>query len=102
MNESPSNPAEPTKKAFSESYRSPIRCGVIWAFVLAIWCSLVLDMGESLHTFLYSIGGDAVLLLLIMLRRPATPTALDLFLVGWALPLIFFAGFFLLPLVFRL
>jgi len=28
-----------------------------------------------------------------MLRRPTTPTDLDLFLVGWALPIVFFTGF---------
>ena len=99
MDESQSTTTPRATKTFSESYRSSIRCGVIWVFVLALWCGMVLDMGESLHTFLYSLGGYVVLILLVMLRRPTTPTALDLLLVGWALPIIFFAGLVVFPFV---
>ena len=61
-------------------------------FFLSLWCGLVMDMGESALTLLFSFGVYVVLLLLVMLRRPATPTKLDLLLVGWALPILFFAG----------
>ena len=101
MNESESK-TNPSAKTFTESYRSPIRCGVVWALVLTLWCSMVLDMGESAFTFLYSLGGYLVLIVLVMLRRPSSPTSLDLVLVGWSLPIIFFAGLFLYPLILRL
>ena len=77
---------------FSEKYRRPIRCAVAWMLFLALWCALVMDMGESALTLLFSVGVYVVLLLLVMLRRPAAPTKLDLLLVGWALPILFFAG----------
>ena len=81
-----------TTVTFSEKYRRPIRCAVAWMFFLSLWCGLVMDMGESALTLLFSFGVYVVLLLLVMLRRPATPTKLDLLLVGWALPILFFAG----------
>jgi hypothetical protein len=78
MNEPPPNAPEAAKATFSENYRSPTRCGVIWVFLLALWCSLAADMGESLAKFIFSLGGYLVLLILVMLRRPTTPTDLDL------------------------
>jgi asparagine N-glycosylation enzyme membrane subunit Stt3 len=64
--------------------------------------SLVLDMGESLQAFLCSLGIFIVLLLLIILRRPAEPSKLDLLLVGWGLPILFFALLFAFPVAWRL
>ena len=87
---------------FSDRYRSPTRCAVIWLGVLALWCGTVLDMGESFQAFLYALGVYVVLLLLIMLRRPAKPSKLDLLLVGWALPILFFTLLLLFPLVWHL
>jgi len=54
-------------------------------------------MGESLRAFLCALGGYVALVLFAMLRRPINPTKADLFLVGWALPISFFAGLFLFP-----
>ena len=90
------------KITFSDRYRLPIRCAVIWLLILALWCSLVLDAGESINTFLYSLVAYVVLLLLIMLRRPAIPTRFDLLLIGWGLPILFFSGLFLYPLVWHM
>lgn len=67
--------------------------------ILALWCSLVLDMGENIQTFLCSLCIYGVLLLLIMLRRPKTPTRLDLLLIGWSMPIMFFTGLLLVPLM---
>jgi hypothetical protein len=100
VNESESK-TKPNPKTFTESYRSSVRCAVVWALVLTLWCGLVLDMGESAFTLLYSLGGYLALILLVMVRRPSSPTPLDLVLVGWSLPIIFFAGLFLYPLTLR-
>jgi hypothetical protein len=80
MNEDVSTTEPMAPKIFSERYRPAIRCGIIWAFVLALWCSMVLDMGESLHSLLYALGGYLGLVLIVMLRRPKTPIAFDLIL----------------------
>jgi hypothetical protein len=99
MNEKASSTEPTAPKTFSESYRPAIRRGIIWAFVLALWCSLVLDMGESLHSLFCALGGYVGLVLIVMLRRPKTPTAFDLILVAWAVPLIFFASILLFQFV---
>jgi hypothetical protein len=91
-----------TTVKFSEKYRRSIRCAVAWMLFLALWCVMVMDMGESLMTLLYSLGAYVPLLLFIMLRRPATPTKLDLLLIGSALPILFFAGLVIYPLVSHL
>jgi len=87
---------------FSPKYRPSITYAVIWILLLSLWCALVLDMGESLQVFLYSLGVFVALLLLITLRRPATPSKLDLLLVGWGLPILFFSLLLIFPLVWHL
>jgi hypothetical protein len=54
-------------------------------FLLGLLSALATDMGTTFHTFIYSVGGYVALLLLIILRRPANPTNVDLVLVAWAL-----------------
>jgi len=90
------------RMTFSHGYLSPIRCAVICLVCLSLWCAFVLDMGESFQAFLHSLAAYVALLLLIMLRRPASPSKLDLLLVGWALPLLFFTLLLLFPLVWHL
>lgn len=86
---------------FSSDYHSPLQCAVAWLILLTIWCSIALDMGESLGAFLCALGGYIALVLFAILRRPRNPTKVDLFLVGWALPIIFFAGLSLFPVFSR-
>ena len=102
MNEGQPITTASAPKTFSAGYRSAIRCAVIWLAVLVLWCGTVLDMGESFQAFLYALGVYAVLVLLIMVRRPATPSKLDLLLVGWALPILFFGLLLLFPFVWHL
>src|SRR5438105_4390562 len=102
MNEGQSTTTASAPKTFSDRYRSSIRCAVIWLGVLALWCGTVLDMGESFQAFLYALGVYLVLIVLILLRRPATPSKLDLLLVGWALPILFFTLLLLFPFAWHL
>ena len=89
--------------AFSERYHSPIWWAFVWFILLSLWCAMVTDMGESSQVFGYTIVTYAVLILLIMIRRPATPTRLDLLLVGFGLPVLFFLGLlFIYPLAWHL
>lgn len=85
MNESPTK----SLLSFSENYRSPLRCALAWIGLLALFCTGVLDYGASSRTFLYTVGVYVPLLLLIMLRRPSTPSRFDLFLIGSGFPLFF-------------
>jgi hypothetical protein len=59
-------------------------------------------MGESSQAFRYALGIYAVLLMVIILRRPAMPSKLDLFLVAWGLPMLFFAVLLVFPLVWHI
>ena len=98
----PDKSPKPAPKTFTIRYRSSVGCAVVWFGILAFWCGAVMDMGESFQTFLYALGVYVVLLLLILLRRPTTPSKLDLLLIGWGLPILFFSLLLLLPLVWRL
>jgi hypothetical protein len=91
--------AAATPQTFSASYRGSIRTAIIWFGILALWCAIVLDIGESLQAFLYALGVYSVTLLLIVLRRPVTPSRLDLLVVGWALPILFFLLLLLIPAI---
>ncbi len=89
-------------KTFNDGYLSSIFCAVLWFVVLVFFCGGVMDTGATREVFLYSLSVYAMLVLLIMVRRPATPSKLDLILVGWALPVLFFALLLLLPFVWHL
>ena len=89
-------------KTFTDRYGSSVGCAVFWLAVLILWCGSVMDMGESFQAFLYALGSYVVLLLFIFLRRPNAPTRLDLLLIGWGLPILFFSLLLFLPLVWHL
>jgi len=85
MNERPTKPP----MAFSERYRSPLLCAVIWIGLLALFCTGVFDFGESWRAYYYAIGFCVPLNLVIMLRRPTKPSRFDLFLISSGFPLFF-------------
>lgn len=88
-------------KNFSEKYRSPIALALFLGLLLGFLSTFVPDQGVGITAFIYSLGVFVALLLLIMLRRPATPSKFDLLLVGWGLPVLFIAFIFLLPVAWR-
>ena len=102
MNESQLKTTLGAPKTFTDRYGSSVGCAFFWLAVLVLWCGTVMDMGESFQAFLYALGAYVVLLLLILLRRPTAPTRLDLLLIGWGLPILFFSLLLLLPLVWHL
>jgi len=88
---------------FSEKYRAPIKCAVILSLLLFLMvCVFIPDMGESMQALGVSMGVFIILLLMIMINRPATPSKLDLLLISWGMPVIFLTFLFGLPLVWHL
>ena len=87
---------------FSDRYKPSVRFAFVWVALLTLWCGFVLDMGESLSVFLCSLGAYTVLLTIVSLRRPAEPTKLDLLIIKWGLPILFFSGLFFYPLIWHL
>ena len=102
MNESQANTTASGRKTLSISYRRSIRIALIWFGILMLGSITVLDMGQTIQVFSCSVGVYFVLLLLIMRRRPTTPSKLDLLLVGWGLPILFFSLLYLLPLAWHI
>jgi hypothetical protein len=89
-------------RTFSDKYRLPIRFACMWALLVMVWCGLVLDMGESFITFLYSLGTYIGLVIVVIFRRPILPTNADLLIIKWGLPVLFFFGLSFYPFVWHL
>ena len=71
----------PNGRRFSAKYRSPLRDSLILqaGFLFVFW--LALDGGSLFRYSLFILAPAWALILLIVLRRPAEPTPLDLNLV---------------------
>lgn len=87
------------KRQFSDRYRSPIRDSLCLQVFFIFVSSLVLDGGGILRYSIFALVPTWTLILLIVLRRPAEPTPLDLkvvrfsYLTLWILLLLFSALF---------
>ena len=72
------------KRQFSDRYRSPIRDSLCLQVFFLIFSSLVLDGGMMLRYSLFALAPAWALILLVILRRPAEPTPLDLKVVRFS------------------
>lgn len=86
---------------FSPSYKPALRLAFIWVMFLWVIVALTLDMGEMFSFFLYALAAYVVLLLLVLLRRPSSPTATDLLVIRWSLPFLLMLSALLCPMVWR-
>lgn len=86
---------------FSKKYNQPIRFGLISAALLALIAATTQDMGEWLTTYINSLVAYGALILLILLRRPSSPTRQDLLIVKWGLLILFLAGLIIYPAVWK-
>ncbi len=68
----------PKGRRISEAYRSPLRDSLILEAFFIFVCSLALDGGVMLRYSLFALAPTWLLILLIVVRRPAEPTPLDL------------------------
>lgn len=91
MNNVPSDNAETLPNEVRDAYRSAFRCGGVWAGALALWCSMVLDMGESMRAFICALIAYIVAVVLIRRRRLNNPSKVDLLFISFALPFLFLA-----------
>jgi hypothetical protein len=76
---------------FSDQYRSPLRDSLVLQAFFLIFSSLAFDGGMMLGNSLVALAPCWSLTLLVLLRRPSTPTPLDLkvvrfgYLASWIL-----------------
>ncbi len=80
-----------------QKYRTSLVVSLCFASFLCVLTSVTMDGGISLNILARSVPAYAALVLLVILRRPATPTRLDLILVRWGLVIIFVLSVFVLP-----
>ena len=73
---------------FSKKYRAPLICGGVWAVFLLCFREFS-AWGDTFRVDLSALGAYGVLLLLIMLIRPAAPTRLDRILIGVSVPIFY-------------
>lgn len=72
----------------SDSYRAPLHSALYVQCVIVVLCGLLLDFGVSARIATITMVAFWVGVLLIMLRRPRTPTVADLWIVRFGfLPL---------------
>ncbi len=72
------------KRQFSDRYRNPIRDSLCLQVFFLIFSSLALDGGVMLGNSLVVLAPCWILTLLILLRRPSSPTRLDLAVVRFS------------------
>ena len=87
---------------FTDRYRPPIRYGVGWVVVLGVFASLVLDYGDVLEMYAFSVTAYLGLLLLVLLRRPLAPAPADLLALKWGMPCLFVVSLALCPYIWHL
>jgi len=89
----------PTTRRFSESYRKPIYVSVcIGFFWLALW-SLALDGGYCVRLAAYALLSQWIGVVLIMFRRPADPTKLDLQFIKYGIVFLWLYGLAAAPFI---
>ena len=86
---------------FSPRYKPVVLCGSYWAVFLCLVAGMALDMGQCGTLYLYSLAAYVSLVLMVLLRRPSSPTATDLLAVKWGLPALFAFSMAFCPLVWH-
>ena len=84
----------PQGRRFSGKYRSPLRDSLILQAFFLFVSGLALDHGVMFRYSLFALAPAWALILLIVLRRPAEPTPLDLKVVRFS----YLASWITLPL----
>jgi hypothetical protein len=84
---------------FSQYTWPAIKCGLLVDVVFSVLMALMLDGGRSARYCLVALIGHWLLIVLIVARRPASPTRIDLFCIRWGLPLLMILTNILAPYV---
>ncbi len=66
--------------------RNALPISIVFQMVLLLFAFLVTDCGNLLQIWAVTMAAYWSGTLLIMFRRPKTPTRLDLFLIQWSFP----------------
>jgi hypothetical protein len=69
--------------SLSDRYRAPVRFALAWSVIMAVVSVLVLDGGQAARLTAFGLLVFWTCVLMIICRRPATPTRFDLLFIGW-------------------
>jgi hypothetical protein len=88
---------KPTRK-----YWTAIQVSLAFQIFLCIFAVLVADFGQIAYLWLITMAAFWGGVIMIMARRPANPTKLDLFLIRWAFPFLFLLAIPLTALIWKM
>jgi len=83
----------------SGRYKPALLVALVSVIFFAVLSGLALDMGECFITFVYSLIAYAGLLVMVLSRRPSTPTNADLLVIKWGFTMLFLTGLLIYPRV---
>ena len=73
----------------TRQYWNAIQVSLVFQIFLGLFGILALDFGEICYIWLITMVAYWAEVILMMIRRPVSPTRLDLFLVRWSYPALF-------------
>jgi hypothetical protein len=77
------------KRALSKEHRQALQVAFVFQGAFGILSGLCLDGGLLLQLWLFAMAGYWGGLILMVCRRPTSPTKVDLFLIRWSFPFLF-------------
>ena len=90
-------------KELSKDYWLALQVSLVFQVVFMLLAGMILDGGQCAQWCAVSLAAYWGGLIVILLRRPKTPTRIDLFLIRWSFPAIcFFITPFMMILVWKL
>ena len=87
---------------FSPRYGSALNQAIVLQIVFGVLTALMLDMGQSFGFFKVAFLGHWVGILLIIGRRPLSPTKVDIFFIRWGILLLLAITGGIAPLVWKI
>lgn len=84
-----------------DAYAGPIKVAVVQQVILSLFASLLLDGGQMLALCMFGVGGAWAYNIIIMARRPTTPTPTDILIVKYGFWLAALVTLILAPIMGR-
>ena len=86
----------------SGKYWNAIKVSLIFQIAICLLTSLITDLGQTFQIWAITMAAYWIGAIVIMLRRPQSPTRIDLFLARWAFPFLFMLAFPVTTLVWKM
>lgn len=87
---------------FAPQYWSALKTGVVLQLVICVLTLLLLDMGRAFGFFRVALIAHWMGIIVIMGRRPTSPTKVDILFIRWGILPLFLLSVWLGPLVWRI